>query len=120
MMERTHEKKGPDLILPMVWNDHMDWMGNKTQIVARHILRLFWEADGCPVHLANGPLSARGVGRHAKRRAIEDLEERGLIEVERHHGQPPVARIPSRWTTTRQVYGVPWSVIREEYNWRKK
>jgi hypothetical protein len=113
-------KGGPDLILPTVWSDHMDnRMSGKTQTAARHILGLFWGANGRPVYLTNSPLSARGVGRHAKRRAIEDLEGRGLIEVERHRGRPPVIRIPAAWSVGQEIYGVPLSVIRKEYGWKR-
>jgi hypothetical protein len=129
-MKNRQMKKGPDLILPMVWNDHMDKgmgdgmsdrMAGKVQTVARHILRLFWEARGCPVQLDSGPLVARGVSHSAQLRAVKDLERLGLIDVERHPNQVPVVRIPSRWTTAKTVYHVPWKVIDEEYDpWRRE
>jgi hypothetical protein len=115
-MRNKHVKEGPDLILPMVWNDHMDRVGDKTQTTARHILHLFWKARGCPVQLDSNPLLAKGVGHSAQLRALKDLEHLGLIDVERRPGQAPIARIPSHWATTRTVYGVPWKVIKEEYD----
>ena len=119
-MRNKRVKEGPDLILP-VWNDHMNRMGDKTQTTARHILRLFWEARGCPVQLDSNPLLVKGVGHSAQLRALKDLERLGLIDVERHPHQAPVAKIPARWTKTGKVYGVPWKVIDKEYDpWREE
>jgi hypothetical protein len=117
MMESEQlENEGPRLILPMVWHERMDGLSGKSQTAARHILRLLWEGRGQPVRLANGPLLAKGIGHHAKRCALEALERRGLIDVERRPGQVFVVRIPSRWMTARKVYDVPWKVIRDEYD----
>jgi hypothetical protein len=113
------ENKGPGLILPMVWHKRLDGLTGKTQTVARYVLRQLWDNRGHPVKVDNSPLLAIGVGRHAKRGALEELERLGLLDVERPSGQAPIVRIPSHWTTTRKVYGVPWSVIRKEYDWRK-
>jgi hypothetical protein len=119
-MESEQVKKDPGLILPIVWHNRMDGLSGKSQTVARHILRQFWESRGYPVKLTNGPLSAKGVGRHAKRCALKDLEHLGLIDVERHPHQAPIASIPSHWATARKVYGVPWTVIEKEYDWREE
>jgi uncharacterized membrane protein len=43
--------------------------------------------------LPNGRLSARGVSRQAKYRALARLEAAGLIKVARAHGKTPVVTI---------------------------
>jgi hypothetical protein len=120
-MENERMKEGPNIILPMVWNDHMNGMGDKTQTVARHIFHLFWKARGCPVQLDNDSFLAKNVSHSAQLRAVKDLEHLGLIDVERHPNQAPLVRIPSHWATARTVYHVPWKVIDEEYDpWREE
>jgi hypothetical protein len=121
-MESKIEKKGPDLVVPTVWTDTI--IGGKvpgrTWTVGFSILHQFWKTCGQPVEVTDKLDFIQHFSQTRRRLALADLERLGLIEVERHRGQPPVARIPSRWTTAKQVYGVPWSVIAEEYDWRRK
>ncbi len=43
--------------------------------------------------LSNGVLEGWDTDRHAKRRALKELEKAGLVSVKRHHGCSPVVTI---------------------------
>jgi len=58
-----------------------------------HLLFLTWREPGKPVRLANAELAAKGVNRHAKRRALLELEALGLIRVEWRHKKSPMVTV---------------------------
>jgi hypothetical protein len=118
VMESEIEKKGPDVVVPMVWVDRVHGSG-RTWAVGCSILNQFWKTRGKPVEVTGKLGWIQHLSQAHLRRALADLEHLGLIEVERHRGQPPIVRIPSAWNTGRKVYGVPLSVIKKEYGWRK-
>jgi hypothetical protein len=76
----------------MFWQERLDGLSGKAQTLARHILEQHVRNYGRPVKLTNGPLRAKGIGGDAKARALDDLEARGLIEIERRSGKTPVVR----------------------------
>jgi hypothetical protein len=61
--------------------------------VAIHLLREAWRSGSNRVKLANVALEARGVGRHGKRRALDQLVKAGLITVERQLRKSPMVTI---------------------------
>ena len=52
-------------------------------LVLIELLHAAWKAKSSTFPLPNGRLKKLGVGREAKRRALQDLERAGLITVER-------------------------------------
>jgi hypothetical protein len=60
-----------------------------TWYVACHLLHLAWKNHGRPFKLPNRILKC---DRHAKYRALDNLERRGLIAVERHSRKSPTIR----------------------------
>jgi hypothetical protein len=60
-----------------------------TYRVALHLLYEHWKKHGGPISLANGALRAEGVTRFAKWRALGELEQLGLISIERRRRQSP-------------------------------
>jgi hypothetical protein len=83
-------------ILPMQWYEKLakpSPAGRCTCLVAWYLLYLNWKNDGKPFKLANGMLKYDGVGRHSKQRALTELEQRGLITVERRARKSPTIHV---------------------------
>ena len=60
------------------------------------LLYLHWRNGAGAFKLANGMLYMDGVPRESKRRALQDLERRGLITIERQARKSPTVKlIPS-------------------------
>jgi hypothetical protein len=84
------------VMLPMWWYEKL---ANPvpacrcTCLVALYLLHLDWKNHGKPFNLANGMLEYDGIGRHSKWRALEDLEQRSLISVERRNGKSPTIHV---------------------------
>jgi hypothetical protein len=68
--------------LPMTWYERLRGAHGQTYRVAWHLLYLHWKGGGRPIKLATGMLVIDGVPATSKRRALHDLERRGLIQVE--------------------------------------
>jgi hypothetical protein len=113
------EHKPENLVVPTVWGDKLfdSKPPGRTWVVGFSILHHFWTNHGRPVEIAGDLDGASNISYRRRLRALADLEHLGLVEVERHRGHSPIAKIPRAWNTGRAVYGVPLSVIREEYGW---
>jgi hypothetical protein len=57
--------------------------------VALYILRRSWETNGEPFRVTNVAMKERGIDRHRKQEALEELEALGLIWVLRHYRRSP-------------------------------
>ena len=57
------------------------------------LLYMHWKDRSQPIKLANGMLGCDGVSRKSKWRALNDLESRGLIVVERRPRRSPIVRL---------------------------
>jgi len=57
------------------------------------VLHLHWKHHGEPFKLANGMLDYDGVSRYSKWRALNELERRGLISVERRQRKSPIIHV---------------------------
>jgi hypothetical protein len=64
-----------------------------TYRVALHLLYLKWKQGGRTVSLANGLLHMDGVSRWAKWRALRELEQLGLINLECRPRKSPVITV---------------------------
>jgi hypothetical protein len=61
-----------------------------TYRLALYLLYEHWKADGKPIKLSNvGALQGADVRRHAKWRALLELETLDLVQIERHPGRSP-------------------------------
>ena len=69
--------------LPMTWYERLNGAGGQTYRLAWWLLYMHWKDRSQPIKLANGMLGYDGVSRKSKWRALNDLESRGLIVVER-------------------------------------
>jgi hypothetical protein len=79
--------------LPMTWYERMKGAHGQTYRVAWFLLYLHWKGNGSPIKLANSMLEMDGVPPTSKRRALENLERRGLITVERQPRKSPTVRL---------------------------
>jgi hypothetical protein len=66
-----------------------------TYRVALYLLHESWRSQSNFVKLANVGLKGLGVGREGKRHALPQLEEAGLILVERKHRKSPMVKVKS-------------------------
>ena len=60
-----------------------------TYRVALHLLYEHWRRSGQPFPLPNGMLAMEGVTRFAKWRALAELEQLGLVSVEKRPNRSP-------------------------------
>ena len=60
-----------------------------TYRVALHVLYRHWKGSGKPFTLSNGAVAMEGVGRRAKWRGLRELEQLGLITIERRKRKSP-------------------------------
>jgi hypothetical protein len=79
--------------VPMDWIEALKGAHGQTYRVALFLLHLHWRGGGEPVKLANGMLAMDGVPPTSKRRALADLERRGLITVERRPHKSPLIKL---------------------------
>lgn len=79
--------------LPFGWLEHLNGASGQVYALALHLLYLHWKGHGAPIKLANGMLKIDGVSRWSKYRALEDLERRGLITVERRPRKSPIIHL---------------------------
>jgi hypothetical protein len=67
--------------VPWTWIERLGGADGQTYRVALYLLYLHWKGNGAPVKLASGMLNMDGVPRETKRRALLDLERRGLAVI---------------------------------------
>ena len=80
--------------VPFSWYERLAGANAQSYRVALYLLYAHWKAHGGSIKLTNGMLRIDGVPPTTKRRALRDLESRGLIAVERaRHRSPSVTLI---------------------------
>lgn len=76
--------------VPVLWIERLTGARHlATYRVALHLLYLSWKANSQSVVLSNGALAKEGVPRRQKWRALRELEQRGLIAIERRQRKAP-------------------------------
>ncbi len=79
------------IMVPMTWRERLTGATGSTILVALDLLYLAWKGGkGKAVKLPNGMLKHDGISRQSKWRALDDLELRGLITVERRPSRSPL------------------------------
>jgi hypothetical protein len=81
------------VMVPWDWLDKLIGCRGQTLRVAFVILYLNWKARGTPIKLSNSMLLMDGVSRRSKWRALEHLEQVGLISVERRVRKSPIVTV---------------------------
>jgi hypothetical protein len=82
--------------LPLWWLEKLGeapLATGSTHQVAGHLIYLDWKNHGKPFKLPNGMLKYDGICRQSKWRALNDLERRGLITLERRQRKSPIIRL---------------------------
>ena len=79
--------------VPMAWFERLAGASGQTYRIALCLLYLDWRARGGPIQLANGLLQVDGVSRYSKWRALDELERRGLIVIERRPRRSPIIKL---------------------------
>jgi hypothetical protein len=79
--------------VPWTWVERLKNATGQTYRVAIYLLYLHWKGKGGPIKLANGMLKIDGVPPQTKRRALRDLQRRGLITVEWQPRKSPIVKL---------------------------
>jgi hypothetical protein len=79
--------------VPCLWLEALTGASGQVYALALHLLYRVWRNGGEPVKLGNGDLKIDGISASAKRRALNELERRGLVKVERRPKRSPVVRL---------------------------
>ena len=77
--------------VPWIWVKVLKAAKNiATYRMVHYLLYEYWRNGGRPVKLTTVVMADIGVGRHAKFRALRELERLSLVSVEYHRGKAPV------------------------------
>ena len=92
--ERIARRRKRFVKLPWTWIERLDKAkSTTTHRLAYRLLNLNFQSHGAPFKLPNGMLGIDGITRFAKYRALRELEELGLIVVERRPKRSPIIRL---------------------------
>jgi hypothetical protein len=91
---RKLEKRRKHFVqVPWTWVEALSGASGQTWHLAIQLLYLHWKGNGEPITLANGMLEMDGIGRKGKSHALDELERRGLITVERRPRKSPIVKL---------------------------
>ena len=83
--------------VPWTWIERLSEARHiSTYRVALHVLHLNWKRSGRSFVLPNGMLRKEGVNRWGKWDALQELEQLGLIHIERRPRKSPVITVISQ------------------------
>jgi hypothetical protein len=89
--------------VPGIWRERLTKVRYiSTYRVALHVLTRHFETRGEPFTLSNGALALENISRWEKPRALSELEEAGLIVIERRKRKTP--RITILHTATKREH----------------
>ena len=91
--QKLQRRRRHFISVPMVWFERLAGASGQTYRVALCLLYLGWRARGEPIQLANGLLQVDDVSRHSKWRALDELERRGLVVIERRPRRSPIIKL---------------------------
>jgi hypothetical protein len=87
---KTRRRREHFTQVPGIWKERLTQVKYiSTYRVALHILMRDFETRGKPFTLSNGALALENVSRWEKPRALAELEDAGLIVVERRRRKTP-------------------------------
>jgi hypothetical protein len=79
--------------VPFEWLERLNGASGQAHQVALHLLYLHWKGEGQPIKLANGMMATDGIPPESKRRALRELQRRGLIKVEWRFKKSPIVQV---------------------------
>jgi hypothetical protein len=78
-----HKSKRYFIMVPMSWVSKLRGAPGRTYDLALHVLSLHFRSRGASITLASLMLRQDGISRQVKADALRDLEQRGLVHVQR-------------------------------------
>ena len=91
---RKIRRRGEHFVrVPWAWVERLNGARGSTYRLALILLYLHWKGNGEPIKLANGMLRIDGISRYSKWRALNELERRGMIVVERRRRRSPLIQV---------------------------
>jgi hypothetical protein len=90
---RLRKKRENDFVMVSLSTAATAMKGQPRALVWIQLLRLAFEEHSLEVRLSNARLAELGVDRWAKYRALEELEEAGLLEVTRQPGRATLVKL---------------------------
>jgi hypothetical protein len=88
---KIRRRRGNFTMVPGIWKEQLTKARHiATYRIVLHILMRDWESGGEPFTLSNGALALENVSRRQKWRALEELEQLGLIVIERRKRKSPL------------------------------
>jgi hypothetical protein len=85
-----HKAKRYFVKVPMAWLQKLVGASGQTYHLALRLLFLHFRGRGAAIVLANRTIQREGIPRQSKRRALRDLERRGLVEVDWRPRRSPI------------------------------
>ena len=79
--------------VPWDWVEKLDGAAGQTYRLALNLLFLHWQGRGAAVTLSNRTVERDGIPGQSKRRAVCDLEGRGLVVVNWRSKRSPIVRV---------------------------
>jgi hypothetical protein len=90
---KIEKRRKQFIIVPWWWFEKLQGAHGQTYRLAHILLYLHWKGGGASIKLANGMLHIDGVPRTTKKRALAELERRGLIAVARRSRRTPLVSV---------------------------
>jgi hypothetical protein len=90
---KIRKRREQFVMMPMWWYEKLAkpaLKGQTTALIAIYLLHQHWKHHGKPFKLPNGMLKYDGISRQSKWRALRELEQRGLITIERRLKKSPI------------------------------
>jgi hypothetical protein len=79
---------------PWLWTDRLRTARHAaTYKIALHLLYQHWRTSGKPIVLSNVALADEGVAPGTKWRGLKELEQAGLIQIERRQRKSPIVTL---------------------------
>jgi hypothetical protein len=80
--------------VPWAWVDRLrDTRHTCTYRVALHLLYEHWRNGGLVIKLSNSALKGEGIGRQRKWQGLRELEQLGLVAIERRPRKAPLVTV---------------------------
>jgi hypothetical protein len=92
--EKIRKRREHFIRVPWTWVEKLaPSRSANTYRVALYLLYMHWKNKEAPFKLANGMLAIDGVTRFSKWRALQELEQAGLIRIEKRPRKSPVITV---------------------------
>jgi hypothetical protein len=87
-----HKARRYFIKVPLIWAQRLTGAPGQTYALALHILFLHFRERGAAITLANRAIKRDGIPSQSKRRALRDLERRGLVSVDWRSKRSPIVK----------------------------